>query len=468
MANILVVDDDELFCEVLTGKLEKGGHAVSCAHTLADARAKSLEESFWIVFLDVSLPDGNGLDSLVELKGSPSAPEIIIMTGDGSRFGVEKAINNGAWCYLEKPNVIREMMLPLTRALEYRTEKMRAYAEAPLINRETIIGNSQQLKKCLQQVATAGANDLNVMISGDTGTGKEVFARAVHQNSKRVAGNFVVVDCAALPDTLVESLLFGHEKGAFTGASTRRKGLVEHADGGTLFLDEVGELPRSVQKSFLRVLQERRFRPVGMSEEVTSDFRLIAATNRNLETMVADGGFRQDLFYRLKSLQIDLPPVRERADDVIELATFFINMISKRYGHENKTFSADFVEAIKLYHWPGNVRELFHALEMVSAVAIHSPTIYARHLPDRIRVHLAQESFGRIGSSKQNQDYSTKVDRFETWKEFKKSSELVFLKRLLSTTKGNIKDSCSVSGLSRARLYQLLKKHDLPLPSSNS
>ena len=244
-----------------------------------------------MVFLDVRMPDGDGLAMLPLIQAARSAPEIIIMTGFGNASGAELAITSGAWDYIEKGSSVKEITLSLVRALEYRKQKRSSNStrNVVMLKRDAIIGISPAIKACLEQVAQAAECDASVLVTGETGSGKELFARAIHENSRRAPKPFVVVDCAALPDTLVESLLFGHEKGAFTGAEQSRSGLVAQANGGTLFLDEVGELPLSMQKAFLRVLQEHRFRPVGSHREVCSDFRLVAATNRTWRPWCATG-----------------------------------------------------------------------------------------------------------------------------------------------------------------------------------
>jgi len=293
MADVLVVDDDQVLCGMLTEHLRRSGHRAQGAVTLTDGLHQAREHAYDVIFLDVQMPDGNGLDFLPGFKAVSSAPEVIIITGKGDPDGAQQAISSGAWSYIEKPNVVRELLLHLTRALEYRVEKQRIRPVPVALKRGSIIGSSPLLLACLDQVARAAACDTSVLLTGETGTGKEIFARAIHDNSQRAAGNFVVVDCAALPETLIESTLFGHARGAFTGADKARDGLIKHADGGTLFLDEIGELPVALQKAFLRVLQEHQYRPVGDTREIKSDFRVVAATNRNLEEGVNSGIFRR-------------------------------------------------------------------------------------------------------------------------------------------------------------------------------
>ena len=275
MANVLIIDDDRAMCDMLSGRMRDMGHNATYALTLKAGLKQAFSESFDVVFLDVGMPDGNGLEALPKIRETPSSPEVIIITGAGSPDGAELAIKNGAWDYIEKPLSISAMSLPLIRALQYR-EDTRTLGSPVALDREGIVGNSPPMKACFDLMAQASASDANVLITGETGTGKELFAAAIHKNSPRAEKSFVVVDCATLPETLVESMLFGHEKGAFTGADKAKDGLIKQADGGTLFLDEVGELPLSVQKAFLRVLQERRFRPLGGKREIESDFRLVS------------------------------------------------------------------------------------------------------------------------------------------------------------------------------------------------
>ena len=275
-----------------------------------------------MILLDVGLPDGNGLDAIARIQKAESRPQIIIITASGDQNGAELAIRNGAWDYIQKPASVHDMALSIIRAIQYREERKgkRQGAGAPrLLKLDGIVGNCPKMKERFELVAQAADTETNVLITGETGTGKELFASAIHNNSLRAKKPFVVVDCSALPETLVESILFGHDKGAFTGAQKAREGLIKQADGGTLFLDEVGELPFPVQKAFLRVLQERRFRPVGTGAEISSDFRLIAATNRDLQKLVLEGVFRDDFLFRLRSFIIELPPLREREEDIAEI-----------------------------------------------------------------------------------------------------------------------------------------------------
>jgi two-component system NtrC family response regulator len=315
------------------------------------------------------------------------------------------------------------------------------------------------MERCMELVAQAAASDANVLITGKTGTGKELFAQAIHDNSPRKDMPFVVVDCASLPQTLMESILFGHEKGAFTGADKIQEGLIKLADRGTLFLDELGELPLSAQRAFLRVLQEHRFRPLGSRKEITSDFRVIAATNRDLDKLVQENKFREDLLFRLRAVTVELPPLRERLGDIKELMFYYVNKICTRHGTEVKGFSPEFREALCDYGWPGNIRELVNALESAIAAAFHETILYPKHLPTHIRVSLIRDSVAK------NDDVTIPL---ATLKERRDSvvarEEWQYLQELMATTGGNIRNACEISGLSRARLYQLIKKHGIEIP----
>jgi len=456
MANILIIDDDKPLCALLSELIQRMGHQTATAYTIGEGLKRATSEQFDVVYLDVGLPDGNGLDTLPQISAVQSRPEIIIMTGKGDPDGAELAIKNNAWDYIEKPSSLHMMRLPLVRALQFREAKSKSDASPP-IDRKGIIGSSRQMRESIDLLAKAAQSDAAVLITGETGTGKELFASAIHRNSLRSEKPFVVVDCAGLSETLVESTLFGHEKGAFTGADRARDGLILQANKGTLFLDEIGELPLTLQKNFLRVLQEHTFRPLGSKQELSSDFRLIAATNCNLAAMVASGQFRSDLLYRIAGFSIELPPLRERPEDIRDLTLYHIWKICERYGLEGKGISPDLFEALMIYNWPGNVRELFNTLERTFAVARHEPTLFSRHLPDTIRIQLA-----RAQLKKKNADIPPESDRpFITLQEHRDRGDETYLRQLLASTSNDINEACRTSGMSRSHFYALLKKFGL-------
>lgn len=462
MAHILIIDDDRLICETISNLVKRLGHQASCAFNLQDGVAAAFSGSFDLVFLDVRLPDGSGLEALPRIQAASSLPEVIIMTGFGDADGAELAIRHGVWDYIQKPATLDTLTLQLMRALQYREEK-KGGQERVALKREGILGHSPKMQACLDLVAQVAGSEAAVLITGETGTGKELFALAIHKNSRRADKNFVVVDCAALPETLVESILFGHEKGAYTGADRAREGLVLQADGGTLFLDEVGELPLSVQRSFLRVLQERQFRPVGGKTEVKSDFRLIAASNRNLDEMVRQNQFREDLLFRLRAFTIDLPPLRERKEDLRDLVSYYTAELCQRFGIEPKEFSPEFLDLLSAYPWSGNVRELINALERSLISARYERVLFPQHLPTHIRVQLVRSSLEDKGP--EESPASPSPQSFPPIHEIRtrvlEEAERKYLHDLLSFTRGNIPEACRISGLSRSRFYLLLKRHKI-------
>jgi len=466
MAKILIIDDDEMMCSTLSTLVARKKHQAESVTTLKQGLELAGKENYDVVFLDVNMPDGNGLEYLPQIEMVGSTPEVIIITGFGDPNGAELAIKSGAWDYIEKGFSIKEITLSLERALQYRKEKQDVGQKHKTVTlkREQIIGKSPALNSCLELIAQSAESDANVFISGETGTGKELFARAIHENSLRQKENFVVVDCTALPETLVESLLFGHEKGSFTGAERAREGLVRQADRGTLFLDEIGELPMSLQKAFLRVLQEHKFRPLGSHREISSDFRLLAATNRDLDAMVDEGKFRSDLLFRLRSFVIELPPLRERRDDIKELVRYHIDNFCDQYGLAPKGYSPEFIDLLMRYPWPGNVRELVNTLDRTVATARFDQTLYPKHLPSHIRVQVRCAEMENDAAAAQG-ERSQVIRKLPKLQEYRDAiyaeAEKQYLHNLMNLTQNDIGEACRMSGLSQSRLYALLKKNDI-------
>lgn len=464
MAKVLIIDDDKLIRDWIAKVVTQLGHRSFYAQTLEEGLRKAQSEPFDIVFIDVRLPDGSGLEIIPKIKATRSAPEVIVITGLGDPDEAELAIQTGAWDYLEKPASFEAIKLPMLRALEYRAER-KPGKPSIVLKRNGIIGESQKITSCLELLAQAAGSNVNVLINGETGTGKELFAKVIHYNSPRAKRNFVVVDCTALPETLVESVLFGHARGAFTGAETSEEGLIKQADGGTLFLDEIGELPLLIQKRFLRVIQEHRFRPVGGRQEIESDFRLVAATNRNLETMVRQGRFREDLLFRLRTLVIESPPLRELFEDIQKLTVFYMNDLCERFGIEPKGASPEFWDIVTEYKWPGNVRELIQAMEKALLSAKDEPMLFPKHLPTYIRIQVARNAFPKKPASQGKPEIRSSVPEAppKLMKEIRKAAvseaERQYLKDLLSFTGGDNSKACRISGLSRSRFYTLLKKY---------
>jgi two-component system NtrC family response regulator len=460
MARILIIDDDPQVCETLESLVLRLEHECFSAQTLKDGLGLLEDRDVDLVFLDVRLPDGNGLDALGQIRNQAAPPDVIVLTGQGDPEGAELAIQSGVWDYLVKPSPIRQIKETLNRALAHRQDKKKRDLSLDLTD---VVGESNAMRQCYERIAQASGSDSTVLVTGETGTGKELLARTVHRNSERAERAFVVVDCAALTESLLESILFGHTKGSFTGAARDRVGLVKLADGGTLFLDEIGELPLSAQKTFLRVLQERRFRPVGASNELESDFRLISATNRDLAAMVRAGEFRQDLFYRINTIHIILPPLREREEDIVTLASYHIEKLCKQRNIPVKRMDPDFTDMLRRYDWPGNVRELFNTIEQAFVLSGSEKTVYAQHLPQAVRIRVAKSKLGEgrkeipeTGEAVGNEEQS-----LPSLKEFKNAMERDYLQKLLRIHGKDIPKMLSVSGLSRSHLYAMLKKHGL-------
>ncbi len=461
MSRILIIDDDPNICSILEKLVESIGHHSAIANTLEDGLNFAQINHYDLVLLDLEFPMGNGLQILPDLLKVSSSPEVIIITGAGDTRGAEQAYKYGAWDYIPKPFIMDEVTLPISRALQYIHEK--ETAKPPItLKRTGIVGESNALCSCLEDVARTVMSEASVLITGETGTGKELFARAIHINSRRSSGNLITVDCGALPETLVESTLFGHEKGAFTGAERRQEGLIQQAEGGTLFLDEIGELPLTTQISLLRTLQEHRLRPVGGKSEIPVDFRLIAATNRDLDKMVKEKKFREDLFFRIRAIELKIPPLRERGQDIQEIAISKIHQLTQRYGLGAKGVSPEFLETLSAHEWPGNVRELINMLEYALASAGNDPTLYPKHLPPEYRTVMITGRSGRIPKISEFQKCMPDTDgEFPTMTEYRDSTEKEYLRMLLVKAGGNREEACRLSGISQSRLYGLLSKHNL-------
>ncbi|MCF8039579.1 MAG: sigma-54 dependent transcriptional regulator [Desulfohalobiaceae bacterium] len=460
---ILIIDDDEQLCRLLQDITARMGLSADSENTLAQGVQKNRSQEYAVVLLDVHLPDGNGLEIIPQLREVSFPPEIIIMTGYGDQAGAEIAMENNAWDYLMKGSSFQNIKLALQRALQYREQKKKAIDNLRL-HQGSIIGESPQIRACLKQAARAASTDIPVLITGETGTGKELFAKAIHDNSHRCERPFVVVDCAALPEHLVESTLFGHTKGAFTGADAAQEGLVKQANTGTLFLDEIGDLPLTTQTKFLRVLQEKRFRPLGSKQEVGSDFRLICATNRNLNELVEAGGFRQDLYFRIGSLSIELPPLRQREGDIRVLVKDFLRRRCRQDSGCPHTSSQDFLDALKAYHWPGNVRELFNVLDSVHLEAQHETVLFVKHLPQHIRTQAVKSKLPDEAGDQGLPSPSGSTSQsgsFKPLKEHLDEMRLHYIKGLMELTSGDIAEACRISKLSRGHLYELLKKYEI-------
>ncbi|AGW15046.1 sigma-54-dependent transcriptional regulator [Megalodesulfovibrio gigas] len=463
MARILIVDDDEITSMALAQVMREEGHTVHTEFVLESGLARAAAVPVDIVFLDVLLPDGNGLEWLPRFMALPSSPLMIIITTAGDPNGAELAIRNGAWNYLQKPCSAQMVQLSLRQALAYREK---ALAPQP-VERGLIVGSSPQLAKCIKEMSLAASSHVNVLVYGETGVGKDLFVRALHQNSTVLNGPFITVDCSALHPAIAVSELFGHKKGSFTSAVSTNQGLVQQAHGGTLFLDEISELDLETQKLLLRVLETRQFRPLGEHREAQSDFRCVCASNKDLAAMVEQGLFRKDLFFRIREATIHLPPLRERLADVPELVAFFLARACTQNKLTMKTVSPDLMRMFCAYSWPGNVRELHHVVRAMVSSAQTDEVIMPWHVPLELRALLirstvrgrtpAQAPFPTIAPATTAADANWKTYRAEAMAQV----ERAYFHGLVEHCHGDFSRMLAVSGLSQAQLYRMLHKHGL-------
>ncbi|MCF6247971.1 MAG: sigma-54 dependent transcriptional regulator [Desulfobacula sp.] len=460
MANVLIIDDDKLICDILAKMMGKIGHESCWALTGKDGLDKARHGMFDIVFLDVNLPDANGLDLIKTIKTGSSSPEVIIITGDSDPHGAEMAINSGAWNYLEKPFLRQELNLQVSRALQFRKE--RGDVSMPgVLKRNGIIGESEEINSCLDKVSIAAYSDTNVLISGGEGIGKKLFAKTIHLNSDRSENNFVIIDCSALNGNNVESVLFGHEKGAFAGAVNSKTGLVERADNGTLFLDEVPHLPMQIQKSFLRVIENLTFSRVGGKTEQTSNFRVVATTSKNLDDLSDQGLFRKDLLYKLKGISIRLPLLKETKEDLLKIAFFYIDRFCMKYNLDTKGISPEFIDILKAYDWPGNVRELISAIDRAIACAKNEPTLYSIHLPSYIKAKVIKRMIIKPPLKTKGDVNGFINGEVPSLKKMMADTEKQYLKKLMTYTDCSVKKACDIAEVSRSCMYARLKKYHI-------
>jgi len=393
LATILAVDDSEATLEVISRNLSAAGYQVYTCGSVEEAAGYLDEITFDLVITDFKMPRSSGLDLIKYVRENFRDTEVIMITGYPSITGAVEAIRDGAGEYLAKPFTNEELLSVVQRMLEKQTRRRLAQAEPQNLESYGIIGNSSEMQTVFGLIRKASASSANVFISGESGTGKELVARAVHYNSDRRASAFVPVNCSAIPDTLLESELFGHVKGAFTGAKDSRAGFFEIANGGTIFLDEIGDASLNLQAKLLRVMQSKEFCMVGSSRTRTVDTRIIAATHKNLKQLVEQGLFREDLFYRIHVIEIPLPPLSERGADILTLANHFLQKFSVDMNKVPPTLSDEALNALSQYIWPGNVRELENVIQRL-VVINDDPVINITDLPESMRFTISRDRFG--------------------------------------------------------------------------
>ncbi len=442
MQTILIVDDEADIRSTLQGVLEDEGYKTLLAASAEEALESLRRKHVDIVLLDIWLPGMDGLDALPRIVESEDHPEVVMISGHGNIETAVRATKLGAFDFLEKPLSVDRMLLVLKHAIEakrLRSENLEYKKQFQA--RSVIAGDSIPMKALRQQIGLMAPTNGRVLIYGESGTGKELVARAIHAQSLRKEAMFVEVNCAAIPEDLIESELFGHRTGAFPGAATDKEGKFEKADGGTLFLDEVGDMSLKTQSKVLRTLDEGRFIPVGEEEPVTADVRVIAATNKNLEDEISKGNFREDLFYRLNVIPFFVPPLRERKEDIPQLARLFVKEFSQTYNRRPKDMSEDAIEALLRYSWPGNVRELRNVIERI---VIMNPTVSKlerKHLPT-----LVFRDGGRRSPTE-----------FPSLHEARSAYERDYILKKLEENHGNVSRTAEILGLERSHMYRKMK-----------
>lgn len=444
--NVMIIDNEEGLCRMMETVLFDQGYGTRSYTDPQQALAEFRPGVWDLVITDVKMPGIDGLEVLEHLRGlDPNLP-IIMVTGYATVEMSIQALRKGAYDMLTKPFEPDELLYRVRNALSHTrllVENQELKEElAGRFDFSNIIGSSPELKQLLDKVEKVAGRDISVMVTGESGTGKELIAQAIHYNSPRRAQRFMAINCGALPETVLESELFGYRKGAFTGANQDKTGLLEAADGGTLFLDEVGNLPLNVQKTLLRFLEEREFTRLGDTRPTSVDVRLISATNADLRTGGGDGNFREDLYYRLNVVNLHLPPLRQRPQDIPQLAAFFLAQFNDRHGTAIKGFTPEVMDAMAALPWPGNIRQLRNVIEAVMAI----------ETGDRIGLEtLAQFVELPAAGSGDRANYSEALARFE----------IDYLRDLLRRFDGNIDEAAAAAGMNMATIYRKLKKYQL-------
>jgi two-component system nitrogen regulation response regulator NtrX len=443
-ARLLVVDDEENVRASIRGVLTDEGFTVDAVESGEACLNAANRRPYDAIFLDVWLPGKDGLEVLKELKSRNPSQYVIMISGHGSIETAVQATKLGAFDFIEKPLSLDKLILVLEHALEHKRLEEENRNLKEIVRRESImVGDSVPMRALRQQIAYAAPTEGRILIYGENGTGKELVARLLHLQSTRRLKPFVEVNCAAIPEDLIESELFGNAKGAFTGATESRKGKFELADHGTLFLDEVGDMSLKTQAKVLRVLEEQRFHPVGSNEALEVDVRVIAATNKNLEKRIEAGSFREDLFFRLNVIPFEVPPLRQRGEDVPVLIEYFMNYFCDRYGRQQKVISSEALQQLQKYRWPGNVRELKNVVERL-VIMLPKEEVALFDLPLTV--------LSAAGPSD---------DDRSTWQFAREEFERDFILRSLLEHEGNVSRTAAAIGIERSYLHRKLKTYKI-------
>ncbi len=437
----LIVDDEKSIREITSIILNEAGFETEEAESFKEAANKITKESFDLLILDLRLPDGHGMEILRRLRETGEKSEAIIITAFGSSETAKEALRLGAFDYVTKPFDISELRLIL-RNVKKKIELEKKLEEYELTYKD-FIGESAKIKSIKEFIKKIAPFDTNVLILGESGTGKEVAARTIHKMSHRRKNPFVAINCASLPAELLESELFGYKKGAFTGATSNKEGLIEKANGGTLFLDEIGDMPIALQAKILRFIEDRKIRPIGDTEEKEVDIRIVAATNKSLEKLIEDGTFREDLYYRLATITIEIPPLRERKEDIPLLVNYFVKNLSKKYGKKIEKLEPDFMEYLYSLPLKGNIRELRNIVEKAIILSDGKPL-----------------SLG-IKKEKQSDMIKPLTKEGINLKKILEETEKFYLKEALKKTEGKKTEAAELLGLTFRELRYRLSKYKL-------
>jgi two-component system response regulator HydG len=453
---ILVVDDEQETCDLLEMVLKREGYAVTTTTSAQRALELVGGANFDVVLTDLSMPEMGGLELCERVLGTRPDVQVVVITGQGSLESAIGAIRVGSYDFITKPVDPKVLIMSVARAMQHRSleeevKHLRSFTPVEDAALDNVVGVSSTMRRVFGLVGRVADSDAGVLIHGETGTGKELIARAIHDRSRRKDGPFVAINCASIPANLLESELFGHERGAFTDAKSQRVGLFLQATGGTLFLDEIGELPLEVQPKLLRALQERTVRPVGSNKELPFDARVLTATNRVLEDEVYEHRFREDLFYRINVVKIDVPPLRERGGDVLHLARHFLDVYGKRHGKGAIDITPSASEKLMSYAWPGNVRELENCIDGAVALA-RGNRIELDDLPEKVRA-FRPEKF--VVSANQPEEIVT-IDELERR----------YILRVLSLVGSNKSRAAQVLGFDRRTLYRKLERYHTASPAT--
>ena len=447
MKNILIIDDEDKLRGLLARIVKSEGFEVLEAADLKSGFKKLEQNDIDVVLCDVKLPDGNGVDFLQKIKTNFPLTEVILLTAFGKISDGVQAMKNGAFDYIVKGDDNDKIIPLLYKAIEkVQLQKKVKQLEKRISDKysfDTIIGKSKALEQVIELAKKVAKTDSTVLLTGETGTGKEVFAQAIHENSNRVGKSFVALNCSTFSKEILESELFGHKIGAFTGAIKDKKGFIEEANGGTLFLDEIGEMPLELQAKLLRVLETNEYIPIGDSVPKKSNFRLIAATNRDLKTESENHSFRSDLYFRLNIFEILIPPLRERVKDIAPLTTYFVKQFSEKINRKTLEIAPDFLQKLESYHWSGNVRELKNIIER-SVILCDAPTLSSSVLPYEIQ--------------HQEDKNNKSISAFSM-----QSVEKLHIQKVLIYAKGNKAETARLLEIGVATLYRKLDEYNIQI-----